>query len=115
MLHLGIKSNAIKTKPNWTNEEFEKQMHALELEGLLKKTEGSYYPTCMVITANEGEKLYNLCEPLIKPTLNIIEKYSNQIGFYGNTRYTTLNLITANKETFEEYFHATIIDINYTK
>ncbi|WP_445686604.1 hypothetical protein [Bacillus sp. FSL E2-8887] len=198
MLHLGIESNTIKTKLNWTSEEFEKQMHALELEGLLNKTEGSYYPTCMVITANEGEKLYNLCEPLIKPTLNIIEKYSNQIdamskrietfnhlskesyslllysgvlldfgqiinieenyleterplrnnkryyyaileqeqtdkesfgmyvntyldlgeyqiGLYGNTRYTTLNLITANEETFEAYFHDAIIDINYTK
>ena len=79
MLHLGIESNTIKTKLNWTNEEFEKQMHALELEGLLNETEGSYYPTCMVITANEGEKLYNLCEPLIKTALNIIEKYSNQI------------------------------------
>lgn len=166
MLHLGIESNAIKTKLNWTN---------------------------MVITAHEGEKLYNLCEPLIKPTLNIIEKYSNQIdamskrietfnhlskesysgvlldfgqiinieenyleterplrnnkiyyyaileqeqtdkesfgmygntyldlgeyqiGLYGNTRYTTLNLITANKETFEAYFHDAITDINYTK
>ncbi|PQZ57601.1 hypothetical protein CQZ94_07070 [Bacillus sp. MYb209] len=198
MLHLGIESNAIKMKLNWTDEEFEKQMHALELEGLLKKTEGSYYPTCMVITANEGEKLYNLCEPLIKPTLNIIEKYYNQIdaiskrietfnhlskesyslllysgvlldfgqiinieenyleterplrnnkryyyaiqeqeqtdkeafgmygntyldleeyqiGLYGNTRYTTLNLITANKETFKEYFHDAITDINYMK
>jgi hypothetical protein len=152
----------------------------------------------MVITANEGEKLYNLCKPLIKPTLKMIEKYSNQIdiiskrietfnhlpkesyslllysgvlldfgqidnieenyletertlrnnkryyyaiqerdqtdkeafgmygntyldlgeyqiGLYGNTRYTTLNLITANKETFEEYFHDAITDINYTK
>lgn len=77
MLHLVIGSNAIKTKLNWTNEEFEKQMHTLELEGLLKQTGGSYYPTCMVITANEGEKLYNLCEPLIKTTLKIIEKYSN--------------------------------------
>jgi hypothetical protein len=187
MLHLGIESNTIKTKLNWTNEEFEKQMHALELEGLLNETEGSYYPTCMVITANEGEKLYNLCEPLIKTALNIIEKYSNQIdamskrietfnhlskesyslllysgvlldfgqiinieenyleterplrnnkryyyaileqeqtdkeafgmygntyldlgevqiGLYRNTRYTTLNLITANKEILEEYF-----------
>ncbi|MFK4319689.1 hypothetical protein ABH946_002394 [Bacillus sp. RC145] len=165
-------------------------MHALELGGLLNETEGSYYPTCMVITANEGEKLYNLCEPLIKTALNIIEKHSNQIdamskrietfnhllysgvlldfgqiinieenyleterplrnnkryyyaiieqeqtdkesfemygntyldlgeyqiGLYGNTRYTTLNLITANKETFEEYFHDAITDINYTK
>ncbi|MGG0761679.1 hypothetical protein [Bacillus paramycoides] len=198
MLHLGIESNAIKTKLNWTNEKFEKQMRALELEGLLKKTEGSYYPTCMVITANEGEKLYNLCEPLIKPTLNIIEKYYNQIdaiskrietfnhlakesyslllysgvlldfgqiinieenyleterplrnnkryyyaileqeqtdkeafgmygntyldlgeyqiGLYGNTRYTTLNLINANKEAFKEHFHDVITDINYTK
>ncbi|EJR54818.1 hypothetical protein IIM_01758 [Bacillus cereus VD107] len=198
MLHLDIESNAIKTELNWTNEEFEKQMHALELEGLLKKTGGSYYPTCMVITANEGEKLYHLCEPLIKPTLNIIEKYSNQIdaiskrietfnhlskesyslllysgvlldsgqinnieenyleterplrnnkryyyaiqeqeqidkeafgmygntyldlgeyqiGLYGNTRYTTLNLINANKEAFEEHFHDAITDINYTK
>ena len=198
MLHLVIESNTIKTKLNWTNEEFEKQMHALELGGLLNETEGSYYPTCMVITANEGEKLYNLCEPLIKTALNIIEKHSNQIdamskrietfnhlpkesyslllysgvlldfgqiinieenyseterplknnkryyyaileqeqtdkesfgmygntyldlgeyqiGLYGNTRYTTLNLITANKETFEEYFHDAITDINYTK
>lgn len=187
MLHLGIESNTIKTKLNWTSEEFEKQMHALELEGLLNKTEGSYYPTRMVITANKGEKLYNLCEPLIKTALNILEKYSNQIdamskrietfnhlfkesyslllysgvlldfgkiinieenyleterplrnnkryyyeileqeqtdkesfgmyvntyldlgeyqiGLYGNTRYTNLNLITANKETFEENF-----------
>ncbi|PEC22314.1 hypothetical protein [Bacillus cereus] len=198
MLHLGIGSNAIKTKLNWTNKEFEKQIHALELEGLLQKTGGSYYPTCMVITANEGDKLYNLCEPLIKSALKIIEKYSNQIdaiskrietfnhlakesyglllysgvlldfgqinnieenylkterplrnnkryyyaiqeqeqtdkeafwvygntyldlgeyqiGLYGNTRYTTLNLITANKETFKEYFHDAITDINYTK
>ncbi|MDM5239404.1 hypothetical protein QUF83_25695 [Bacillus cereus] len=198
MLHLGIGSNAIKTKLNWTNKEFEKQIHALELEGLLQKTGGSYYPTCMVITANEGDELYNLCEPLIKSALKIIEKYSNQIdaiskrietfnhltkesyglllysgvlldfgqinnieenylkterplrnnkryyyaiqeqeqtdkeafgvygntyldlgeyqiGLYGNTRYTTLNLITANKETFKEYFHDAITDINYTK
>ncbi|WP_353479636.1 RidA family protein [Bacillus cereus] len=42
-----------------------------------------------------------------------LEEY--QIGLYGNTRYTTLNLITANKETFEEYFHDAITDINYTK
>ncbi len=27
-----------------------------------------------------------------------------QIGLYRNTRYTTLNLITANKEILEEYF-----------
>lgn len=42
-----------------------------------------------------------------------LEEY--QIELYGNTRYTTLNLITANKETFEEYFHDAITDINYTK
>ncbi len=198
MLHLGIESNTIKTKLNWTNEEFEKQIHALELEGLLKKIGESYYPTCMVITVTEGEKLYNLCEPLIKPTLKIVGNYSNQIealskrietfnhlskesyslllysgvlldsgqinnieknyleterplrnnkryyyaiqeqdqiekeafgmygntyldlseyqiGLYGNTRYTNLNLITANKETFEELLHDAISDINYTK
>ena len=33
----------------------------------------------MVITACEGEKLYNLCEPLIKPTLKIIENHSSHI------------------------------------
>lgn len=79
MLHLGIESKTIKTKLNWTNEEFEKHIYALELEGLLKQIGESYYPTCMVITANEGKELYNLCEPLIKPTLKIIENYLNQI------------------------------------
>ncbi|MBK5447561.1 hypothetical protein JFU18_02510 [Bacillus sp. TH22] len=116
MLHLGIESNAIKTKLNWTSEEFEKQMHALELEGLLNKTEGSYYPTCMVITANEGEKLYNLCEPLIKPTLNIIEKYSNQIPVFTAVDLSILNeiantisedlilLCKENEKPLKEYF-----------
>ncbi|KLA31908.1 hypothetical protein B4077_2668 [Bacillus cereus] len=74
MLHLGFESNTIKTILSWTNEEFERHMNSLELEGLLKNIEGSYFPTCMVITANEGKELYNLCEPLIKPTLKIIEK-----------------------------------------
>ncbi|WP_242239516.1 hypothetical protein [Bacillus cereus group sp. BfR-BA-01309] len=198
MFHLGIESKTIKTKLNWTNEEFEKQLHALELEGLLKKIGESYYPTCMIITVNEGKELYNLCEPLIKPTLKIIENYSNQIdviskrietlnhlckesyslllysgvlldfgqinniegnylkkkrplrnkkryyyaiqeqertdieafgmygntyldleevqiGLYGNSRYSTLNLITADNETFEEYFQNTNTDINYKK
>lgn len=66
---------------NWTNDEFEKRVNSLEVEGLLKQTGGRYYPTCMVITACEGKKLYNLCEPLIKPTLKIIENHSNQIEF----------------------------------
>ena len=38
-----------------------------------------------------------------------------QIGLYGNSRYTTLNLITANNEIFEEYFQNTNTDINYKK
>ncbi|PIE94720.1 hypothetical protein [Bacillus fungorum] len=198
MLHLGFESNVIKTMLSWTNEEFEDHVNSLEVEGLLKKTEGSYFPTCMVITAFEGEKLYNLCEPLIKPTLKIIKNYSIhieaiskridtfnhlskesyslllysgvlldfgqinyieenylkkkrplrnkkryyyaiqeqeladieafgmygntyldlgevQIGLYGNSRYSTLNLITANNEIFEEYFQNTNTDINYKK
>ncbi|MEK4707396.1 hypothetical protein [Bacillus sp. FSL R10-2780] len=198
MLHLRIESNTIKTVLNWTNEEFEKHIYLLELEGLLKRTGEGYYPTCMVITAYEEDKLYNLCKPLIKPTLKMIEKYSNQIdiiskrietfnhlpkesyslllysgvlldfgqidnieenyleterplrnekryyyaiqeqaqtdigafgmygntyfdlgevqiGLYGNTRYSTLNLITANKEILEEHFHDAITDINYAK
>ncbi|PGC21914.1 hypothetical protein COM23_22385 [Bacillus wiedmannii] len=198
MLHLGFESNTIKIILIWTNEELERHMNSLELEGLLKKIEGSYYPTCMVITACEGKELYNLCEPLIKPTLKIIENYSShieviskrietfnqlskesyslllysgvlldfgqinyiegnylnkkrplrnkkryyyaiqeqeltdieafgmygntyldlgevQIGLYGNSRYSTLNLITADNETFEEYFQNTNTDINYKK
>ncbi|PFL02668.1 hypothetical protein [Bacillus thuringiensis] len=198
LVHLGFESNAIKMMLNWTNDEFEKHVNSLEVEGLLKQTGGRYYPTCMVITACEGKKLYNLCEPLIKPTLKIIENHSNQIefiskridtfnhlskesyslllysgvlldfgqinyieenylkkkrplrnkkryyyaiqeqeladieafgmygntyldlgevqiGLYGNSRYSTLNLITANIETFEEYFQNTNTDINYKK
>lgn len=38
-----------------------------------------------------------------------------QIGLYGNSRYSTLNLITANNEIFEEYFQNTNTDINYKK
>lgn len=38
-----------------------------------------------------------------------------QIGLYGNSRYSTLNLITADNETFEEYFQNTSTDINYKK
>ena len=38
-----------------------------------------------------------------------------QIGLYGNSRYSTLNLITADNETFEEYFQNTNTDINYKK
>ncbi|EEM71462.1 MULTISPECIES: hypothetical protein [Bacillus cereus group] len=171
MIHLGFESNAIKMMLNWTNDEFEKRVNLLEAEGLLKQIGGRYYPTCMIITACEGEKLYNLCEPLIKPTLKIFENYSShiediskridtfnhlskesyslllykryyyaiqeqeltdieafgmygntyldlgevQIGLYGNSRYSTLNLITADNETFEEYFQNTNTDINYKK
>lgn len=74
MLHLGFKSNIVKMVLGWTNEEFEERINSLEVEGLLKQTGGRYYPTCMVITACEGKKLYNLCEPLIKQTLKIIEE-----------------------------------------
>ncbi|PGU09785.1 hypothetical protein COD21_16925 [Bacillus cereus] len=198
MLHLGFESNIMKVVLGWTNEEFEEHINSLEVEGLLKQTGGRYYPTCMVITATEGKKLYNLCEPLIKPTLRIIESYSNQIdasskkietfnhlskesyslllysgvlldfgqinnieknylkkerplrnkkryyysipeqeqtdieafgmygntyldleefqiGLYGNARYSTLNLITANNKAFEEHFQNTNTDINYVK
>ncbi|HDR7779527.1 hypothetical protein ACTFQO_04560 [Bacillus cereus group sp. MYBK29-1] len=178
MLHLGFESNIVKMVLGWTNEEFEERINSLEVEGLLKQTGGRYYPTCMVITACEGKKLYNLCEPLIKQTLKIIENHSNslllysgvlldfgqinyieenylkkkrplrnkkryyyaiqeqeladieafgmygntyldlgevQIGLYGNSRYSTLNLITANNEIFEEYFQNTNTDINYKK
>ncbi len=183
MLHLGFESNIVKMVLGWTNEEFEERINSLEVEGLLKQTGGRYYPTCMVITACEGKKLYNLCEPLIKQTLKIIENHSNQIewfskridafnhlskesyslllysgvlldfgqinyieenylkkkrplrnkkryyyaiqeqelpdieafGMYGNSRYSTLNLITANNEIFEEYFQNTNTDINYKK
>ncbi|PKJ54045.1 hypothetical protein [Bacillus sp. SN10] len=198
LVHLGFESNAIKMMLNWTNDEFEKRVNLLEAEGLLKQTGGRYYPTCMVITACEGRKLYHLCEPLIKPTLKIFENYSShieaiskridtfnhlskesyslllysgvlldfgqinhieenylkkkrplrkkkryyyaiqeqeladieafgmygntyldlgevQIGLYGNSRYSTLNLITADNETFEEYFQNNITDINYKK
>ncbi|WP_088321642.1 hypothetical protein [Bacillus wiedmannii] len=100
MLHLGFESNIMKMVLGWTNEEFEEHINSLEVEGLLKHTGGRYYPTCMVITACEGKKLYNLCEPLIKQTLS---------------RYSTLNLITANNEIFEEYFQNTNTDINYKK
>ncbi|MDA1583075.1 hypothetical protein [Bacillus tropicus] len=198
MLHLGFESNIVKMVLGWTNEEFEERINSLEVEGLLKQTGGRYYPTCMVITACEGKKLYHLCEPLIKQTLKIIENHSNQIewfskridafnhlskesyslllysgvlldfgqinyieenylkkkrplrkkkryyyaiqeqeladieafgmygntyldlgevqiGLYGNSRYSTLNLITANNEIFEEYFQNTNTDINYKK
>ncbi|HDR4904938.1 TPA: hypothetical protein QCR48_001336 [Bacillus cereus] len=191
LVHLGFESNTIKMMLNWTNDEFEKRVNSLEVEGLLKKTGGRYYPTCMVITAYEGKRFYNLCEPLIKPTLKVIENHSNQIefiskridtfnhlskesyslllysgvlldfgqinhieenylkkkryyyaiqeqeltdieafgmygntyldlgevqiGLYGNFRYSTLNLITADNETFEEYFQNNITDINYKK
>ncbi|HDR7795958.1 TPA: hypothetical protein QCY19_004678 [Bacillus luti] len=198
MLHLGFESNIVKMVLGWTNEEFEERINSLEVEELLKQKGGRYYPTCMVITACEGKKLYNLCEPLIKQTLKIIENHSNQIewfskridafnhlskesyslllysgvlldfgqinyieenylkkkrplrnkkryyyaiqeqeladieafgmygntyldlgevqiGLYGNSRYSTLNLITANNEIFEEYFQNTNTDINHKK
>ncbi|MCC2341951.1 hypothetical protein OCF13_28410 [Bacillus tropicus] len=198
LIHLGFESNIVKMVLGWTNEEFEERINSLEVEGLLKQTGGRYYPTCMVITACEGKKLYNLCEALIKQTLKIIENHSNQIewfskridafnhlskesyslllysgvlldfgqinyieenylkkkrplrnkkryyyaiqeqeladieafgmygntyldlgevqiGLYGNSRYSTLNLITANNEIFEEYFQNTNTDINYKK
>lgn len=198
LVHLGFESNIVKMVLGWTNEEFEERINSLEVEGLLKQTGGRYYPTCMIITACEGEKLYNLCEPLIKPTLRIFENYSShiediskridtfnhlsresyslllysgvlldfgqinyieenylkkkrplrnkkryyyaiqeqeltdieafgmygntyldlgevQIGLYGNSRYSTLNLITADNETFKEYFQNNSTDINYKK
>ncbi|HDR7551488.1 TPA: hypothetical protein QCX50_005701 [Bacillus mobilis] len=180
MLHLGFESNTIKTILSWTNEEFERHMNSLELEGLLKKTEGSYYPTCMVITAKIIENYSNHIEAISKriETFNYLSKesyslllysgvlldfgqinyiegnylkkkrplrnkkryyyaiqeqeltdieafgmYGNtyldlgevQIGLYGNSRYSTLNLITADNETFEEYFQNTNTDINYKK
>ena len=79
LVHLGFESNIVKMVLGWTNEEFEERINSLEVEGLLKQTGGRYYPTCMIITACEGEKLYNLCEPLIKPTLRIFENYSSHI------------------------------------
>lgn len=36
-----------------------------------------------------------------------------QIGLYGNSRYSTLNLITADNETFEEYFQNTNLTTTY--
>ncbi len=81
LIHLGFESNVIKMMLNWTNDEFEKRVNLLEAEGLLKQIGGRYYPTCMIITACEGEKLYNLCEPLIKSTdLFILNEIANTIS-----------------------------------
>ena len=44
----------------------------------------------MVITAYEGEQRVNLCKPLIKPTLKMIDKYSNQIDIISE-RIETFN------------------------
>ncbi|QQA24419.1 hypothetical protein I6G76_11755 [Bacillus cereus] len=41
--------------------------------------------------------------------------FSCEIGLYGNSRYSTLNLITADNETFKEYFQNNSTDINYKK
>lgn len=38
-----------------------------------------------------------------------------QICLYGNKRYTTTNLITANKEMLEEYFQQPVLDVNQLK
>lgn len=97
MLHLDFESNAIKMMLSWTNEEFEEHINSLEVEGLLKKTGGRYYPTCMVITAYEGKNLYNLCELLIKLTLKIIENHSNQIESISK-RIDTVNHLS--KESY---------------
>lgn len=106
MLHLRIESNTIKTVLNWTNEEFEKHIYLLELEGLLKRTGECYYPTCMVITAYEGDKLYNLCKPLIKPTLNIIEKHYNQIDAISK-RIETFNHLS--KESYSLLLYSGVL------
>ncbi len=114
MLHLGFESNAIKPKLNWTNEEFEKHANSLEVEGLLKQTGGRYYPTCMMITACEGKKLYNLCESLIKPTLKIIENYSSQIEAISK-RIDTFNHLS--KESYSLLLYSGVLldfgQINY--
>lgn len=159
MLHLGIESNTIKTKLNWTNEEFEKQIktalniiekHSNQIDAMSKRIETfnhlpkeSYSLLLYSGVLLDFGQIINIEENYLeteRPLRNnkryyyaIIEQeqtdkesfgmYGNtyldlgeyQIGLYGNTRYTTLNLITANKETFEEYFHDAITDINYTK
>ncbi|MFJ8526544.1 hypothetical protein [Bacillus sp. NPDC094106] len=198
MLHLGIDLQDITKELNWTNKDLNQHINILLKEGLLKEIEGSYFPTCMVITAHEGKKLYNLCESLLTPTLQIIKKHSKQITtiseridtfkqlpieiyslllysgvlldfgqinniekdylkserplrnnkryyysiqekektneeafgvygndyldlgeiqicIYGNKRYTTTNLITANKEMLEECFQESVLDVNQFK
>lgn len=99
---------------NWTNDEFEKRVNSLEVEGLLKQTGGRYYPTCMVITTCEGKKLYNLFEPLIKPTLKIIENHSNQIEFISK-RIDTFNHLS--KESYSLLLYSGVLldfgQINY--
>ncbi|MDP7978631.1 hypothetical protein [Bacillus multifaciens] len=198
MIRSGIDIQDIKKELNWNTKEINQHINTLLKEGLLKEINDTYFPACMVITAHEGKQLYNLCEPLITPTLQIIEKHSKQIitlckkidtfkqlsieacslllysgvlldfgqinnieknylkserplrnnkryyysiqekektneeafgiygnhyldlgelqiCLYGNRRYTTTNLITANEETLEEYFQQTILDVNQLK
>lgn len=114
MLHLGFESNIVKMVLGWTNEEFEERINSLEVEGLLKQTGGRYYPTCMVITACEGKKLYNLCEPLIKQTLKIIENHSNQIEWFSK-RIDAFNHLS--KESYSLLLYSGVLldfgQINY--
>ncbi len=198
MIRSGIDIQSVKKEMNWTTKELDQHINTLLKEGLLKERKGSYFPACMIITAHEGKELYNLCEPLITQTLQIIEKHSKQIitlcqkidtfkqlsietcslllysgilldfgqinnvennylkserplrnnkryyysiqekekineeafgiygnhyldlgeiriCLYGNKRYTTTNLITANKEMLEEYFQQPVLDVNQFK
>ncbi|MCP3740434.1 hypothetical protein [Rossellomorea sp. BNER] len=198
MLHLGLDVQDIKSQLNWTSKELNQYIKTLLQEGLLKKINGSLFPTCMIITAHEGKELYNLCGPLITPTFQIIKKHSKkitaiskkidafkessieayslliysgvlldfgqidnieksylksgrplknnrryyysiqekektteeafgiygnhyldlgeiQVCLYGNKRYTTTNLITANKEILKEYSQDFVLDINHLK
>lgn len=76
MIRSGIDIQDIKKELNWSTKELDQHINILLKEGLLKEINGSYFPTCMVITTHEGKQLYKLCEPLITPTIQIIEKHS---------------------------------------
>lgn len=65
-------------------------------------------------TAYEGKRLYNLCEPLIKPTLKIIEDHSNQIESISK-RNDTFNHLS--KESYSLLLYSSVLldfgQINY--
>lgn len=79
MLHHRIPLPMIQSHFGWSTTELEQWLLVLEVEGLIKRTGKGYAPTCMVISQQEGQLLYDHSRPLIEQTVAVIQRHLEAI------------------------------------